>query len=95
MTKLDLMNDEQVIKWIKQRIASICIIMITLVLFIYSRVVNRLNPSLLDKFVIIAIFIFLISILCVKFFLDKIIFNMDNKKKAYMVKSIRAKYNKK
>lgn len=95
MSRLDLMSDEEVIKWIKKRITIICLILITLVLIVYSRVICKLDPNLLNYFMIIAIFIYLISVLSIKFFLDKLIFNISNNKKAEMAKLIRAKYNKK
>ncbi len=94
MNKLDLMTDEEVIRWIKKRISTICIILITLILLVYSRVINSLNQNLLDNFIVIAMLVYLISILSIKFFLDKMIFNVDGKKKSQIAKSIRDKYRK-
>lgn len=95
MIRLDLMNDDEVIKWIKRKIASICLVIITLVLLVYSGVVRALDPNLLDNFIVIAVIVYLISIPSIKFFLDKLIFNVDGKRKSQLAKAIRYKHIKK
>lgn len=94
MSKFELMNDEEVIKCMKNRIAMICIGIITLVLLLYSKIIDCLNPYLSKYFFVIAIIVYLISVLSIKFFLNKVIFNMDSKSKSQMAKSIRSKYKK-
>ena len=94
MSRLDLMTDDQVINWIKRRITIITLMIITLVLLLYSKVIASVDSRLLDKFIIVSIIVYLISILYIKFFLDKLIFNLDANKKSKMAKSIRDKYKK-
>ena len=94
MSRLDLMTDDQVINWIKRRITIITLMIITLVLLLYSKVIASVDSRLLDKFIIVSIIVYLISILSIKFFLDKLIFNLDANKKSKKAKSIRDKYKK-
>ena len=94
MSKFELMNDEEVIKCMKNRIAMICIVIITLILLLYYKSIDCLNPYLSRYFFIIAIIVYLISILSIKFFLNKVIFNKDSNSKSQMAKAIRSKYKK-
>ena len=94
MNKLDSMSDDQVIDWIKKKIIIICLVVVTIMIIIYSAIINLLNPSLLDNFMLIAIVIYMITILSLRFFVNKLIFNKNNPHKAERAKNIRSRYRK-